>query len=296
MNRLCDTKEDGNICIGICKRIRQEHWNRLLKTYNNKERKYTTPSLYDACKLIIRENYKYDWNEITKYLPPIIQKDFLKDWLQTSQNLPFVNACEDKREQEMFQKVINYNPFAPQRHYSMPTEIFLGLMTFPDDEIPEFAYSENHIQLKYFIQKQGNTIPNQKDDYKKGVCEYCFYNISNYNAPYSGNVWKENNVRWYEIQDHQVFAAEDLLEDCVWLETNWCSQCLTEPLFIVVSRHDCQIGYKSHTLCQSFWDDSSNSDVPMNEWLNYYTYKQIAPRCVTDNMYTYIKQNSKDLF
>lgn len=262
-------------CLGWCNPNKQAKWNRSLNTYIGKQ-KYNAPSLFDICKLKVREVYRTNWSE-TMCLPKTIQQELLTDWLHCDEVFPELSDDEEDKVKEV---IANENPFHPDRSLPLSTDCFVSLMMHPF-EIPDFVDEMAHVHFKYVVKT------NVLNKAKQRLCMRCFGIESQMIKPYSENLWKQQNVTYYEHVDHNVISADEIFSDVIWDTDNWCDRCITEPLFFIVDKDTCRSDYGLHTRKRpTFWNDYSTDDDSDNDYCHI---KRIKGNEIPDAMFKFVQ-------
>lgn len=231
---------------------------------------YEPKSLYDISKKRVQEVYKNHWDQ-TKVLPKQIQHELLLAWLRCDETIPESDEDLEKIVKAMEDGWESIKPFTPK--------MFLYLMRLPD-EVPPFAYERNHIIWDYYEWHKGNHV--------EKLCSPCMSIKSRFYKPYSANLWLDNNWQFKRIQDHDVYAGEELLEKLIWDEHNWCSNCIIEPLWVhILDDDDCLFEYDYH-LKRRRWDDSSSDE---ESDIEYRRVTNVVGNRMCPSMYSIYKEN-----
>lgn len=227
-------------------------------------------TLYNMAKQGVKMVYKNNWAE-TKVLPTQIQHELLISWLQCDETIPesdedlerIVKAMEDGWE--------SMKPIGPT--------MFLYLMRLPD-EVPPFAHERNHIIWDYYLWNQGEK--------ESKICGCCLGKKGQFYKPYSANMWLDNGWSFKRIEDHSMIDGGELLENLVWDADNWCSECITEPLWIhILDDDDCLDEYDYHLKRRRRWSSSSSEDSD----IDYRRVTNVVGNRMCPNMYSIYKKN-----
>ena len=228
-------------------------------------------SLYDIAKKRVRVVFKDDWQH-TKVLPKRIQRELLLDWMRCDETIPESDEYITKTLEAMENGWEYLKPIS--------TETFLHLMRLPN-EVPPFAYERNHVIWDYYEWHQGLHL--------EKLCNCCMVFESKFFEQYSANFWLENNWQFKRIQDHDVYSGEILLENLIWNRDNWCSRCITEPLWEnILDDEDCLYQYNYHLRKKRQYDDSSSED---ESDIDYRRVSNVVGNRMSPSMYSVYKKN-----
>lgn len=226
-------------------------------------------TLYNMAKKGVKTIYKNNWNE-TRVLPTQIQHELLISWLQCDETIPESDEDIEKMVSSMEHGWEKMKPIGPT--------MFLYLMRLPN-EIPPFANERNHVIWDYYIWKEGNK--------ESKICNCCIGKKGQFYKPYSANMWLEKGWTFTHIEDHSMYDSEELLENLIWDSDNWCSNCITEPLWThILDDDDCMEEYDYHLKRRRTWSSSSSDDSD----INYRRESNVIGNRMSPNMYSiYVK-------
>lgn len=180
----------------------------------------------------VQVTYRHNWR-CTEILPQCLQRELLLMWLECEETIP----SDDDDLRRIFLRIpsnwCDSRPVCPQT--------FVDLMSMSDDEIPNFCDEKNHIVFDYYVQCSYDSTR------ESCLCELCYIRIAKPYLPYSANMWLENGWYFKKIVAHQVIYAEVLLNDVIWKKDNWCTYCVTEPLFDIKDYWNCEMDTTFHT-------------------------------------------------
>lgn len=200
-------------------------------------------TLYNMAKHGVKTVYKNNWNA-TKVLPTQIQHELLISWLRCDETIPDSDEDLERIVKSMEDGWESMKPIGPS--------MFLNLMRLPD-KVPPFAYERNHIIWDFYIWRQGTV--------ESKICSYCFGAKGKFYKPWSANMWLEKGWTFTRVQDHSMISGDMLLENLIWDEDNWCSQCIIEPLWDhILDDEDCLYDYDYHLKRRRRWSSSSSED------------------------------------
>lgn len=232
---------------------------------------YQPKSLRDLAKRRIQEVYKNNWEQ-TKVLPTTLQHELLLAWLRCDETIP-----ESNNELEKILKTMEdgWESMKP-----ITSTMFLYLMRLPD-EVPPFAADKNHVIWNYYEWHRGAHMTK--------LCSSCMGIKSKFYKPYSANLWLDNNWQFKRVEDHSVYDGEELLDKLIWNEDNWCSNCITEPLWEhILDSNDCFLDYNYHLRKKRPWEDSSSDE---ESDIEYRRVTNVVGNRMCPSMYSLHKKN-----
>lgn len=236
---------------------------------------YNPKSLFDLSCTSVQKTYQHHWNEVN-ILPVFLQHLLLRRWLQCEESIPIEDDWGDEVCGRLKDEWADMLPICNQT--------FVDLMSHPIC-VPRFADDRNHIHFDFVEQLNALTMK-----VIGRYCTLCYSVKSKFYKPFSANWWYENNWIWREHKSHRVVSGEDLLEDVIWIENNWCSVCITTPLFNIMSGSDCAYDdseYYCHSRKRLLYESSSSSDSE-----HAITRLKVIPgNKINDVMYHFIKKN-----
>lgn len=224
----------------------------------------------------VRQTYRHHWNE-TCVLPRILQFELLREWMNHDVVPNYIRDDFWEIHKDLYTEFSALRPFTAQK--------FVHLMMLSPEEVPYFADDWNCIIWNYYRHSYEKEFrPCRK------LCHHCYCVESKYFKQYSGNVWKERGWTFYHITDHTGVSGENILEDVVWKATSWCSSCLIEPLFDILTTDACRWEFSYHSKryrVDFFSSDEEEEFIGHNNW----TIRRLTAPIVDDNMYSFIKKN-----
>lgn len=180
----------------------------------------------------VQVTYRHNWR-CTEILPQCLQRELLLMWLECEETIP----SDDDDLRRIFLRIpstwCDSRPVCPQT--------FVDLMSMSDDEIPNFCDEKNHIVFEYYVQCAYDSTS------EICLCELCYIRVAKPYLLYSANMWLENGWYFKKIVAHQVVCAEVILNDVIWKKDNWCTYCVTEPLFDIKDIWNCKMDTTFHT-------------------------------------------------
>lgn len=233
---------------------------------------YQPKTLYDICKHRVQVVYKNNWDE-TKILPQSVQHELLLSWLRCEETVPESDEDIEKILENMKDGWEAMKPISPL--------MFLYLMRLPD-EIPPFANYRNHVIWDYYEWHKGGEM--------EKLCSPCMSSKSQFYKPWSANLWLENDWIFKHVEDHDVYRDYELLEKLIWDESNWCSNCLIEPLWEhILDDDDCLEDYDYHMRKRRRWDTSSSEDE--EDDISYRRLTNVVGHRMSPTLYSTYKEN-----
>lgn len=227
-------------------------------------------TLYNMAKHGIKMIYKNNWNE-TKVLPTQIQHELLVSWLRCEETIPDSDDDLERIIKSMEDGWESMKPISPS--------MFLSLMRLPD-EVPPFAHERNHVIWNFYIWKKGEV--------ESKICYCCIGAKGQFYKPWSANMWLENGWTFKHVQDHSMIDGDKLLEQLIWDEDNWCSECISEPLWEhILDDDDCLDEYDYHLKRRRRWSSSSSEDSD----IEYRRETNVLGNRMCSNMYSVYKRN-----
>lgn len=231
---------------------------------------YQPKTLRDIAKTRVRDVYRNHWNE-TKILPTSLQHELLLAWLRCDESMPESDEDLERITAAMEDGWESMKPIGPK--------MFLYLMRLPD-AVPPFAQERNHIIWNFYEWNDNGNI--------KKICGCCLCAKGQFYKPYSANMWLDNGWSFKHIQDHSMLDGDQLLENLIWDEDNWCSSCITEPLWEhILDDDDCLDEYDYHLKRRRRWSSSSSEDSD----IDYRRVDNVVGNRMCSNMYNIYKKN-----
>lgn len=227
-------------------------------------------TLYNMARKGVKMVYKNNWNE-TKVLPKRLQQDMLISWLQCDESIPESDDDLERITRAMEDGWESMKPIWPA--------MFLNLMRLPNG-VPPFAYERNHIIWDYYVWMEQNR--------EKKICECCMSSKGQSYKPYSANVWLENGWSFKRVQDHSILCGDEIMDCLIWDRENWCSECITEPLWIhILDDEECLDEFQYHLKRRRRWSSSSSEDSD----IEYKRETNIVGNRMCPSMYNIFKKN-----
>lgn len=232
---------------------------------------YQPKTLYDISKRRVQEVFKNNWDQ-TKELPTSIQHDLLLAWLRCDETIP--------ESEEELEKIVAAMEDGWESMKPINPRMFLFLMRLPN-EVPPFAMERNHVIWDYYEWHKGSKM--------EKICADCMGAKSGFYKPYSANLWLDNNWQFRRIEDHDMYDGSELLDKLIWDEDNWCSNCITEPLWVhILDDDDCLDDYDYHLRKRRRWDESSSEE---EDDINYRRVTNVIGNRMCPSMYSIYKIN-----
>lgn len=242
-------------------------WMRL-----NRRSLQNPKSLRSLSMNAVQRVYKHHWHLVNE-LPKTLQEELLESWLQCNESVPINDSDLEKVEDAISRGWKGMRPWCPQA--------FVYIMMLPN-EIPSFAYEDNHVIFDYYLWKRQNCEMN--------LCVPCYISVSKENRQYSANYWLDQGWQFYKVKDHIRANGDDLL-DILWSRSSWCDRCICESLIDdIVDYEDCCTDYSYHRKrrCIRCYDSSSSDSESDNECQSR---SLMAGRRMDPEMYYMMKNN-----
>ncbi|WBG67114.1 hypothetical protein [Drosophila suzukii associated ambidensovirus 1] len=227
-------------------------------------------SLRSLALRAVQKTYRHNW-EFTQVLPAVLQKELFLMWLHCEETI--------SSDDEDFERV--RNRLAPMSLFTRPLSVqtFVDLMSYSNEEIPNFCFEKNHVVFEYFVQSfYGNSR-------ERCLCEFCYVKLGRPFLPYSANLWMEKGWHFKKVLAHQIAYAENILEDVIWKPDYWCEECVKEPLFDIKDTWECSIDTDFHRKRRRY--SSSDDDEPVS--LGY--TEPITGRRMNPIMYKFVSSS-----
>lgn len=219
----------------------------------------------------VQNVYKHNWDLIND-IPKTLQQELLESWLKCDESIPVSDEDLDKVEEVVSKGWRGMRPWCPQN--------FVYIMMLPN-EIPSFAFEDNHLIYEYYVWKKSNCEMN--------LCLTCYIRESQEFRQYSANYWLDKGWQFFKVKNHIRVDGEGLL-DVLWSRVSWCDICTCEPLIDdIIDYDECYYDYHYHrkrrcNRCSSS-SDESESDIEYN------TRSLIGGRRIDPDMYYLMKKN-----
>lgn len=221
-------------------------------------------------------------------VPATVNRELQEEWLRCDEILEPEKTPETKKDAiddvliEMSLPEDRRNPY-----WQLSNEKFLWLMgldTKEKDKLPDFFHGNAfHVIKNYYIQVRNGQRHN--------LCEFCYVCESKFYKPYSSNLWEDLGVSYSEAKTHDVIRdGVTLIEEIIWQAENWCSRCITQPLFRVLDKDECMWETLFHNRMRTkrVYEDgySTNDDSDADD---YVEMKFIKGNTVPESEYKRIK-------
>lgn len=236
-------------------------------------------SLFEQCKRKVRQVFRFNWKPITVKLPELIQEELLRDWITMGKALP--NGRDD------IERIFEYFHEKTIKWDELSSDDFIMIMQLPEDEIPEFAWMENHCHLKFWTMKKPWST------WEKRLCNACYIRESQFWKPWSANYWEEKGITYTETNDHCIVPGEKLLEEFIWEPRNWCENCICAPLFRIFDEEDCNFFFGMHSRKRTFNCDNSDYSSDDDSDVEYCYNKTIKGNKIDNILYQFLKRNKE---
>lgn len=193
-------------------------------------------SLYDQCKRNVLVNHVFDFEKLAGTLPKSIYEELIQDWLRCDETLDFSDDVID----EMYSFINDSDLFCSDNTWDKPSFLMrrciLGFSQEMYENYPEFHFihsnTYNHINIEYYIKGQVG-LPNRL------ICAPCFRKTSQYELPFSKELWARDNIYYSHLHEHSMVHADDVYKDIIKRKMNWCDLCYIEPFFRITDPNEC---------------------------------------------------------
>lgn len=226
--------------------------------------------------------------KLEKLVPKKVSDELQEEWLRCDEIMKPKKTPETKKDAiddiliEMSLPAERRNPY-----WQLSTEKFLWLMGLnvkKPKKLPDFFHGNSfHVLKNYYVQMRGGQ--------KHNLCEFCYVCESKFYKPYSNNLWQDLGVSYTEARTHDVIRnGVTLITEVIWHPDNWCSRCITQPLFRVLDKEECMWETIFHTRkrTSNVYEDgySTNNDSDADD---YVEMKFIKGNTVPEPEYKRIK-------
>lgn len=203
-------------------------------------------TLRDSCIKAVKSVYRSNWSAV-EVLPRTLQDELLWSWLRCDESQPLSDD-----ELAAYMDILEESDEVWNRNFS--PEEFVRLMRLPVGICPPFAHNVSHVIYEY--------IKWVKPESKCYLCYSCYLSIAQPFLQYSKNLWELNGWEFYKMKTHEVVKGDDVLEEVIWNEENWCSRCITFSLIkAIVNYEDCLYEYDFHLKKRRYYDSSADEET-----------------------------------